>query len=131
MRAASESARSGCGADTRMLNDSARLKKSVADPKNLLRVNEASVMMISMRPRWRQGRHGDMARTTCLGRGKYTTRAAFWFDSDGWVWIRWSHNESNLHKAAANKAVAIGARGYDTGNADHDETSRYSFATRS
>jgi hypothetical protein len=59
----------------------------------------------------------------------YTTRAAF-FIVDRWRFIRWTHSESNLHAAVYAKAVELGARGYDTGNADHEETSRYSFSTR-
>jgi hypothetical protein len=60
----------------------------------------------------------------------YTTRAAFWFDATGWTWIRWTHSEANLHAALVSKAAELSARGYDSGNADHAETSRYNFATR-
>ena len=60
----------------------------------------------------------------------FTTRAAFWFDASGWTWIRWTHADGNRHAAIYRKALELGARGYDTGNADHYLTSEYPFGTR-
>jgi hypothetical protein len=62
-------------------------------------------------------------------KNSYTTRAAF-LRGGRWGWIRWTHGDANKHAAILGKATEIGAQGCDFGNADHDETSRYSFETR-
>lgn len=59
----------------------------------------------------------------------YRTRAAF-FLGDRWQWVAWNHADPNLHTAVFAKAVELGARGYDTGNADHAELDRYNRQTR-
>lgn len=64
----------------------------------------------------------------------YTTRAAFWIEGKGWTWVKWTHGGpgcGNMHAAIRAKAEELGARGYDTGNADHYPSDRYPHATRS
>jgi hypothetical protein len=54
----------------------------------------------------------------------YTTLAAFQC-KDKWIWVRWTHNEPNSHAAIISKAKELGAAGWDFGQAEHHETSRY------
>lgn len=56
----------------------------------------------------------------------YRTRAAFLIGSS-WRWYSWSSREPNKHEAIIAKARAVGAVGWDFGNADHCEADRANF----
>ncbi len=61
-----------------------------------------------------------------MGKISWTTRAAF-FVGGAWKWVRWTHNEPNSHAAIIAKSAELGASCHDFGQADHAETSRFSF----
>lgn len=59
----------------------------------------------------------------------HRTRAAFLIQG-GWKWITWNHAEANKHAAIIAKGGELGAKGWDFGNADHEEIDRWNFQTR-
>lgn len=59
----------------------------------------------------------------------HRTNAAFLVNG-GWTWHTWNHSEPNKHAAIIAKAGVLGAKGYDCGNAHHEELSRYNRMTR-
>lgn len=59
----------------------------------------------------------------------HRTRAAFLI-SGRWTWRTWNNCHASSHAAIITKARELNAGGYDVGNSDHDELSRWNFATR-
>lgn len=59
----------------------------------------------------------------------HRTKAAF-STGYGWKWITWNNTHGNKHAAIVEKARELGAKGYDAGNAEHEEIGRWNFATQ-
>ncbi len=51
---------------------------------------------------------------------RFRTRAAFLIGCK-WIWLEWTNRSPNTHAAIVDKANEIGAKGYDVGNAQHEE----------
>jgi hypothetical protein len=61
----------------------------------------------------------------------HRTKAAFWIDdSHGWRWRTWDNSNASRHAAILEKAIELGAKGYDSGNSEHEELSRWNHATQ-
>ncbi len=54
----------------------------------------------------------------------YKTKAAFLVGSK-WTWRTWTSNHASKHAAIVAMRDELGAQGYDCGNADHEEVSRW------
>ena len=59
----------------------------------------------------------------------YRTKAALWLN-DAWHWLTWNNQYASRHEAILAKAIEVGARGYDSGNSEHEEESRWNYATQ-
>lgn len=53
----------------------------------------------------------------------HRTHAAFLI-SGRWVWKTWYSAHASKHAAIVSKAEELGAKGFDCGQADHDEIGR-------
>lgn len=57
---------------------------------------------------------------------QFKTKAPFRING-AWVWITWLHPHGNMHKAMIEKGDALGATGWDYGQALHEFADRANF----